>query len=148
MNCGCGYVSLTAWCGCRGMIWYVWILCMRKCGLKMLLLLTVLVSFCSWAGGGRSGYVSLVDKRLQIISGGSSASDNPARLFVYDVSMVGSTCNGSTPTLFFDSNPLAKELYSMLLTAKATGINVEIIASRCRDLGGVLFPDVDSIYLE
>lgn len=88
---------------------------------------------------GYSDYITLNEKRLQIIAD----SLNP-RVFVYDVTIHNSGCSGSVPILeMSETNVLAKEMYSTLLTAKASGRELLIITKRCKYNN----PKIFSIYL-
>ncbi len=87
---------------------------------------------------GSTGLVSISDKLLQIIS------DGAPRLYIYNVVINNGGCAQTTPVLLMDSTMvLSKEIYSMLLTAKATGRKVDLVTSGC--WGD--FPKVFSVYL-
>ncbi|WP_299003853.1 hypothetical protein [uncultured Shewanella sp.] len=104
-----------------------------------------LLSFSAMAAsGGRTGYIDLTDKKLQLISNLESDS----RLYVYNVEFYGSECTGKTTAVLYFSAFLAKEMYSMLLAAKASGKRVELVARDCAAISGGTRPQISSIYLE
>jgi hypothetical protein len=93
---------------------------------------------------GRSGDISLEGKAIQVISDGESS-----RVFVYGANISTSGCTGdtSTPVIKMGSaNPLASELYSTILMAKASGKQVELITSGCLSNGS--YPVIFSIYVK
>ena len=104
----------------------------------------ILIPSLALAGAGRSDYTDISDSRLQIISGSMS------RLYVYDVTMKDSECGIKTvPTLFFDDDiAIAKEIYSMILMAKATGKEMEFIAGSCVSIGSDTYPSITSVYIK
>ncbi|WP_299494865.1 hypothetical protein [uncultured Shewanella sp.] len=104
-----------------------------------------LLSFSAFsATGGRTGYIDLTDNKLQLISGTESTS----RLYVYNVEFNGSECSKKTTGVLYFSEFLAKEMYSMLLAAKASNKRVELIANDCVTISGSTVPKISSIYLE
>ncbi|MCL1126227.1 hypothetical protein [Shewanella surugensis] len=107
--------------------------------------LITLVSFSALSGsGGRTGYIDLIGKKLQLISDTESTS----RLYVYDVTFEGGECSKKTTGVLYFSDFLAKEMYSMLLAAKASNKRVELIANDCVTISGNTVPKITSIYLE
>ena len=110
--------------------------------------LTVLVmmSQLALAGPGRSGYVSLENKKIQLIQGGMS------RLYIYDVDMrLGgdTTCTiKTTPVLLFSSGDIVKEMYSAILMAKASGKKVDFIAGGCVEISGNTYSSISALYVE
>ena len=112
------------------------------------LLAACLITFVSFsafaASGGRTGYIDLSDKKMQLLSGTESTS----RLIVYDAKFEGGNCSKNSSGSIFFSDFLAKEMYSMLLTAKASGKRVELIAKDCVAISDNTVPKITSIYLE
>lgn len=107
--------------------------------------LMTFVSFSAFAAsGGRTGYIDLTDKKLQLIS----ESETSSRLFIYNTEFNGSECSQKTTGVIYFSEFLAKEMYSMLLAAKASGKRVELIATECHSINGGTYPRVTSTYLE
>ncbi|MEX2964566.1 hypothetical protein [Microbulbifer sp. TYP-18] len=102
----------------------------------------MLVSIGAFAA--QSGFVDISDNRIQIINDNSGG-----RLFVYDVTIIDSTCdNNTTPVLMFSGNELAKEMYSMVLAAKSAGKQVNIVTGTCVDLGGTTYSPIISVYMQ
>ncbi|WP_444945613.1 hypothetical protein ACJJIP_16440 [Microbulbifer sp. VTAC004] len=90
-----------------------------------------------------SGFVDISDNNIQLINGSGMS-----RLLVYGVTMSGTTCtNTDVPILLFSESDIAKEMYSMILTAKATGRKVNIISGECVDLVGVTYNSITSVYM-
>lgn len=107
---------------------------------SILLFALILTSFSAYSSSRSSGYVSL-DNPIQIIDG------SEPRAFLYEVSIRNSGCSRTTPVLLLDSSRfLAKEFYSTILMAKASGKRVNIISDGCW-LNGQ-YPIVASIFLE
>ncbi|KLN65647.1 hypothetical protein [Vibrio sp. VPAP30] len=89
----------------------------------------VLILFLAsgYSVAGTSVETSLVGKKIQIISTGTP------RVYIYDLP-VNDGCKDSTPVLIMSglqANPLAKEIYSTLLAAKASGKRVLIQTTGC-----------------
>jgi hypothetical protein len=107
----------------------------------ILALLLIMISAHTFAQGS-SGYISLTNKKIQIISGGSP------RVYVYDAPIANSGCSGSTsiPVLLMDDTvAIHKEMYAMLLAAKASGKEVAIVTDGCWNNGE--YPKIHSIYM-
>lgn len=102
----------------------------------------ILGLFCLSANSaGTSGEVSLENARIQLISTGTPIA------YVYDTP-VNDGCEKTFPVLIFDgpdANPLAKEIYSTLLMAKASGKKVNIITKGCWSV--LSTPIITSMYL-
>ena len=88
-----------------------------------------------------TGSISLTNVQIQIIADTS----NP-RAYIY-VTLNGG-CGGTTPEIVMNTstNPAANAMYSTLLTAQATGHNINIITTGCT--ADANEPEVTSIYLE
>lgn len=108
-------------------------------GLMLISFLSVLPALC--LADGSTGSVSLANVKIQIIADAS----NP-RAYIYVTLSAG--CGGTTPEIVMSSasNPVANAMYSTLLTAQATGHNVDIITTGCT--ADADEPEVTSIYLE
>ena len=105
--------------------------------------LALFLSVSVMAGGGRSDFVDLTDKRVQLIQGSMS------RLFVYDVEMIDSDCDvKNVPALLFGIGDIEKEMYSMILAAKTAGKKVTLIASGCTPIDSNTYPSIDALYME
>ncbi|MPY24452.1 hypothetical protein [Shewanella sp. YLB-07] len=100
-----------------------------------------LMSFGASAGS-RTGFIDISDNGIQLIS--STAEES--RLYVYDVAFEGGDCDVKTTGVLYFSTFLAKEMYSMLLTAKAAGKKIELVSSECVSIGGAKYPSISSIY--
>ncbi|GAA0360312.1 hypothetical protein GCM10009092_25660 [Bowmanella denitrificans] len=109
---------------------------------KYYLLILIAISGAVHADNGTSEYVSLIDKPFQIISAGDES-----RVFVYGTQINNSGCTTpSSPVLFIGPNEtIGKELYSALLTAKATGKKVKLITNGCYSN---VYPIIFSMYLD
>lgn len=105
----------------------------------ILLVLVFLVS--NYAYAGNSDWVSITDKRVQIIAG-----DEP-RAFLYDVVINNSGCTNTTPVLLIEETQiLAKELFSVILTAKSADKIIKVVTDDCWNYGQ--FPIIVSIYIK
>lgn len=92
---------------------------------KTILIFTLLLTSNTFAAN--SNTTTLTSKRIQIISTGTQ------RAYIYDLPINGG-CTNKIPVLLFsgpNKNPLAKEIYSTLLTAKASGKKVTIQSNKC-----------------
>ncbi|GAA5446174.1 hypothetical protein Misp06_04383 [Microbulbifer sp. NBRC 101763] len=90
-----------------------------------------------------SGFVDISDNKIQLINGSGTS-----RLLVYGVTMSGTTCtNTDVPILFFSESDIAKEMYSMILSAKVTGRKVNIFSGECVSLGGATYNSITSVYM-
>jgi hypothetical protein len=88
---------------------------------------------------GDSGWISLSGANIQIITDPSSP-----RVFVYVT--VNGGCATTIPVLRMDSsNPVATSMYATLLSAKATGQQVDISTTGCSVSGN---PLITSIYAQ
>jgi hypothetical protein len=106
---------------------------------KILLLLVVFVS--NYAYAGTSGFVSITDKKVQIIGG-----DEP-RVFLYDVVINDSECSNTTPVLLMEETQvLAKELFSVILTAKSVDKMINVVTDGCWNYNQ--YPIIKSIYIK
>ncbi|MGD8112987.1 hypothetical protein [Vibrio sp. TRT 17S01] len=99
----------------------------------VMLFMSLVLSQTAFAYGD-SGRTTLEGKRFQVIG------DSDPRVFIYDVTINNSGCSGITPVLVMSStNILAKELYSALLTAKASGKEVQLMTRGCKDNNPIIF---------
>jgi hypothetical protein len=106
-------------------------------------LLIAAIALCLPAGSafamGDTGWVTLTNANFQIIS------DGTPRVYVYvPVSNGGCTVTTAAQLVVDSSNPLANMMFSTLLTAKATGKQVDIATTGCTSLN---VPMITSIYL-
>lgn len=108
--------------------------------MRRYLLISLLLSFPALCFGADTGPISLANVKIQII-----APPNP-RAYIY-VTLNGG-CTGTTPEIVMDPtmNPVASSMYAVLLTAIATGQNVDISTTGCTTDANE--PEVTSIYLE
>lgn len=90
----------------------------------LVLAASIVVSGTAWATD--SAETTLAGKNIQLISTGTP------RAYIMGVEIAG--CANKTPVLIFDGanrNPLAQEIYSTLLAAKASGKKVVLQANEC-----------------
>ena len=122
----------------------IFLLLRRTTNMKYVLFIFITtLSVFAFGGPGQSNYVDISNKRIQLIQGGTS------RLFIYDVAMNDSDCDAkTTPVIIFNSGDLGKEMYSMVLAAKATSKPLTFIAGSCIDIGGSTYPSITSIYMQ
>lgn len=108
------------------------------------LLILLVLGVASWGvfSASSSGEISLRGKPIQLISG-----DGTPRVFVYGLE-VDEGCTQKIPVLLMggvDANPLAKEFYATLLSAKTSGKKVIIGTSGCWSEWST--PVIRSLYL-
>lgn len=98
--------------------------------MKRILLVVLILLVSNYAYAGNSDYVSITDKKVQIIAG-----DEP-RVFLYDVVINNSECTDTTPVLLMEENyVLAKELFSVILTAKSAEKRIMVVTDGCWNYG-------------
>jgi hypothetical protein len=100
-------------------------------------------AFQAHSDGGRTGVIHLDDKPFQFIDGREEDI-----MYVYNVVMKESKCDRrNIAVLDFTNNDMAKEIYSSLLMAKASGRQVDLIA-KCHTFSDqVKRPSISSVYV-
>ncbi|WKD51119.1 hypothetical protein [Microbulbifer spongiae] len=109
------------------------------------LIVGILISI-NVAASSQSGYIDISQSNIQLISNGEDS-----RLFINGVTMEDSVCDiKNYPVILFSNNPIAKEMYSMILAAKAAGRQINLVAGACVDLAGkgTTYPSVNSVYMK